>query len=103
MILCYHAVNPVWRDYLSVHPRDFVRHAAWLSRRKVGTVTADQPTDSGRLIESAGKVSCMVQISFPVPETPAGIAGHVSDRLDGRHAAKGRIMNCPLNDRQKAG
>ena len=48
MILCYHAVNPEWRDYLSVHPRDFVRHAAWLSRRRVGTVTQAWQSGAGR-------------------------------------------------------
>ena len=31
MILCYHAVNPEWDDWLSVPPERFAEHVAWLA------------------------------------------------------------------------
>lgn len=34
VILCYHAVNPHWRDWLSIPPAEFTNHAAWLARRE---------------------------------------------------------------------
>lgn len=33
-ILCYHAVDPVWRSDLSVPPERFSDHCAWLARRR---------------------------------------------------------------------
>lgn len=44
MILCYHAVNPDWHDWLSIAPMDFERHAAWLSSRH--TMHADALLDA---------------------------------------------------------
>jgi peptidoglycan/xylan/chitin deacetylase (PgdA/CDA1 family) len=33
-ILCYHAVDPDWRSPLSVTPKEFEAHCAWLARHK---------------------------------------------------------------------
>ena len=33
-ILAYHAVDPAWSSPLSVHPRLFARHLAWMQRRR---------------------------------------------------------------------
>ena len=40
MILCYHAVNPLWRDWLSIPPARFAEHVGWLA--DVGTVPLEQ-------------------------------------------------------------
>lgn len=57
MILCYHAVNPLWVDWLSVHPDRFEEHAAWLSSRQL--VHVDQAI--GR---SGGSTRQSVAITF---------------------------------------
>jgi peptidoglycan/xylan/chitin deacetylase (PgdA/CDA1 family) len=50
-ILCYHAVDPVWRTPLAVSPERFARHCAWLKRhrRMIGLPQAVTSIDgSGR-------------------------------------------------------
>jgi peptidoglycan/xylan/chitin deacetylase (PgdA/CDA1 family) len=33
-VLCYHAVNPEWTSPLSMHPRTFEEHCAWITRKR---------------------------------------------------------------------
>lgn len=40
MILCYHAVNPDWQDWLSVPPEAFAAHVDWLARHRLAHVEA---------------------------------------------------------------